>query len=414
MQIGQVIRHYRKEKDMTQEEMENRLGVTAPAVNKWEKGSSMPDITLLAPIARLLGISLDTLLSFREELTWEEIQDIIYTLNSMLRKQFFEEAFAYAKEKIAQYPNCESLILEAAVLLNAARMRVENETENNETVILVPPDSKQSGKKAESCDKKEVYGEEQEHGMDEQHGESKAPGVNRKERTGGQCDTNESAGKDSTEEDYDTVINGWLTGALKSEQEQIRTMAAVALFAFYLSGEQYEKAEACLVYYSEQNPERKCKQARIYSKTGRTKEAYQTYEGLLLDLYQKIDLLFHSIGALAAQDQNMDKVRAMARKHSALAEIFEMGEYHRICGGLELAVMEKDVEATITIMQQLLACTDDLYHFTEAPLYEHMTFRELRPEFAAQIREDLLKSFQDEATYGFLQGDSRWKEIVGI
>lgn len=87
MQIGQVIRQYRKEKDMTQEEMANRLGVTAPAVNKWEKGSSMPDITLLAPIARLLGISLDTLLSFREELTQEEIRDIIYTLNSMLREQ---------------------------------------------------------------------------------------------------------------------------------------------------------------------------------------------------------------------------------------------------------------------------------------------------------------------------------------
>lgn len=73
MNIGTVIRTYRKEKNMTQEEMANRLGVTAPAVNKWEKGNSYPDITLLAPIARLLNISLDTLLSFQEELTEEEI-----------------------------------------------------------------------------------------------------------------------------------------------------------------------------------------------------------------------------------------------------------------------------------------------------------------------------------------------------
>ena len=50
MQIGEVIRTYRKRKDMTQEEMARRLGVTAPAVNKWEKGNSLPDITLLAPI----------------------------------------------------------------------------------------------------------------------------------------------------------------------------------------------------------------------------------------------------------------------------------------------------------------------------------------------------------------------------
>ena len=44
MQIGQIIRKNRKEKNMTQEEMANYLGVTAPAVNKWENGASYPDI----------------------------------------------------------------------------------------------------------------------------------------------------------------------------------------------------------------------------------------------------------------------------------------------------------------------------------------------------------------------------------
>ena len=47
---------YRKEAGMTQEEMANRLGVTTPAVNKWENSNSKPDIELLAPIARLLDI----------------------------------------------------------------------------------------------------------------------------------------------------------------------------------------------------------------------------------------------------------------------------------------------------------------------------------------------------------------------
>lgn len=40
MNLGEVIRTYRKEKQMTQEEMAGYLGVTAPAVNKWEKGVS--------------------------------------------------------------------------------------------------------------------------------------------------------------------------------------------------------------------------------------------------------------------------------------------------------------------------------------------------------------------------------------
>ena len=69
MQIGEVIRKYRKENNMTQKEMARHLGATAPAVNKWENGNSFPDILLLSPIAGLLGITLDTPLSSQEELT---------------------------------------------------------------------------------------------------------------------------------------------------------------------------------------------------------------------------------------------------------------------------------------------------------------------------------------------------------
>lgn len=54
MDIGVVIKKYIKEAGMTQEEMANRLGVTTPAVNKWENSNSKQDIELLAPIARLL------------------------------------------------------------------------------------------------------------------------------------------------------------------------------------------------------------------------------------------------------------------------------------------------------------------------------------------------------------------------
>lgn len=40
MDIGVVIKKYRKEAGMTQEETANRLGVTTPAVNKWENSNS--------------------------------------------------------------------------------------------------------------------------------------------------------------------------------------------------------------------------------------------------------------------------------------------------------------------------------------------------------------------------------------
>ena len=41
MKTGEVIRMYRKNRNLTQEEMASRLGVTAPAVNKWENKLSL-------------------------------------------------------------------------------------------------------------------------------------------------------------------------------------------------------------------------------------------------------------------------------------------------------------------------------------------------------------------------------------
>ena len=47
MRIGEQIKNYRKTARLTQEQVANYLGVSTPAVNKWEKGSNMPDISIL-------------------------------------------------------------------------------------------------------------------------------------------------------------------------------------------------------------------------------------------------------------------------------------------------------------------------------------------------------------------------------
>ena len=89
MAIGDIIRKYRKNKGMTQEEMAACLGVTTPAVNKWEKGNTLPDITLLVPIARLLGITTDDLLSFKIELADEEINQYLSNVQKDLENKIF-------------------------------------------------------------------------------------------------------------------------------------------------------------------------------------------------------------------------------------------------------------------------------------------------------------------------------------
>lgn len=125
MTIGDVIKKYRKNKGMTQEEMASRLGVTAPAVNKWERGNTLPDVTLLAPIARLLGITTDELLSFKDDLTDEEISQYLLKIQKDLESKDFHDVFLSVKEKVEEYPNCEKLIWQAAVILDAKRMTIE-------------------------------------------------------------------------------------------------------------------------------------------------------------------------------------------------------------------------------------------------------------------------------------------------
>ena len=62
IQFGQFVAHLRKEKNITQKELADRLHVTDKAVSKWETGKGFPDLKLLEPLAQELGVSLVELL----------------------------------------------------------------------------------------------------------------------------------------------------------------------------------------------------------------------------------------------------------------------------------------------------------------------------------------------------------------
>ena len=122
MEIGSVIRRRRAEMGVTQEEMADRLGVTASAVNKWENGKCLPDIALLKPIARLLGVTTDALLSFRAEPSPEEIAAIVREMDAMFGEKPYADVFAWAKSKLENYPNSAELAWQLAAVLDARRL----------------------------------------------------------------------------------------------------------------------------------------------------------------------------------------------------------------------------------------------------------------------------------------------------
>lgn len=342
MSLGKVIRKYRKIRNLTQEEMAGRLGVTAPAVNKWENENSFPDIALLAPIARLLDISLDTLLSFRENLTVEEINEIVSEVDLKFKEKSYEEAFQWGKKKLEQYPNCEQLILNLAAIFDAQRLFRD-----------VP-----------------------------------------------------------NEADYDEYIYSLYMRVLDSEDETIRIRAADSLVGLYMRKKQYDKAEKYLKYFSIQNPERKRKQAQIYAETGRVQEAYKAYEELLFSDYGRISMELHGMYLLSLQENNLEKAHRLTDKQKELAKCFEMGKYHEVSCGLDLATLEKDADSVVAIMEEMLSSVEQIGDFRNASLYEHMDFKEISEDFTAGMKENLLKCFRDEESYGFLKNDERWQKLV--
>ena len=64
--FGEFLAAQRKEKGYTQKELAARLFVSDKAVSKWERGLSMPDISLLMPLADILDVTVTELLEGRK------------------------------------------------------------------------------------------------------------------------------------------------------------------------------------------------------------------------------------------------------------------------------------------------------------------------------------------------------------
>ena len=122
MKIGAGIAAFRKAKGLTQEQLAAMLGVSAPAVSKWETDNSYPDITLLCPLARALGTNVDTLLQFQETLSDQEVIEQINAILQSAMQQGCLEAETRLQELLRRYPGCTALQFNAAAAYDTFQM----------------------------------------------------------------------------------------------------------------------------------------------------------------------------------------------------------------------------------------------------------------------------------------------------
>ena len=95
IKIGKYIAENRKKKNMTQEQLAEKIGVTSKTISRWENGNYMPDISLLKPLSEELGITLNDLLSgekVEKEKYQEKLEEnIINTIDYSNNKKVIEK-----------------------------------------------------------------------------------------------------------------------------------------------------------------------------------------------------------------------------------------------------------------------------------------------------------------------------------
>ena len=109
MKIGEQIKRLRKERNMTQEQLAEKIGISFQAVSKWENDISLPDVETLPIIAGFFGVSMDTIFDYDAEKNAEKALEIAKQTWT-LRESNPELGKSIIFEGLKQYPENDILL----------------------------------------------------------------------------------------------------------------------------------------------------------------------------------------------------------------------------------------------------------------------------------------------------------------
>ena len=104
MSIGSTIKRLRREKDITQEQLAEYLGITSRAVSQWECDRTAPDISQLPALCHIFDVSSDVLLGIDVEKNNEEIKKYLDTARNLCHQGKWEEYTAILREANKKFP----------------------------------------------------------------------------------------------------------------------------------------------------------------------------------------------------------------------------------------------------------------------------------------------------------------------
>lgn len=105
LNVGEIIKHLRKEKDITQDELADILGVSCQSVSRWECGMCYPDMELLPVISAFFGVTVDKLLGVNEKIEQNKVNEYLKRFQKAISCGKVYDCIDIAREGVKEYPN---------------------------------------------------------------------------------------------------------------------------------------------------------------------------------------------------------------------------------------------------------------------------------------------------------------------
>jgi len=115
--IGENIKRFRRERNLTQEEVAAHLGISFQSISKWERGDGYPDITMLPSLANYFDVSVDELIGMGKIAKLKKYDEINALWSENNKNGLHCENVNLMRKSLKLFPNDSLLLVQLSTSL---------------------------------------------------------------------------------------------------------------------------------------------------------------------------------------------------------------------------------------------------------------------------------------------------------
>ena len=354
MPMNLVIQERRKELGFTQEQVAEYLGVSIPAVSKWESGLTSPDLSLLPPLARFLKTDLNTLFCFQADISQQEIGYFCREAAAIVQAKGMAAGFEAAEQKIHEYPHNETLlhclVLQLDGLLTMSELSDEQRKPYDDKIVGWYEQLAKSGDGRISNSADFML-----------------------------------AGRCIRGGDYDKAQE--ILDRMPDKEDVLSSMA-----------------------------DKRMMQVNLFLQQGKTVEAVRMLQNSLLQTLNKAQLLLWKLIDAELLAGKTQTARSIADKAGRIAELSDFTEYHSLIPHLSIATAEQNADECIRILRDMLASMMKPWDRSSSPLFDQIAgtsdLKQMLPAVLSEMEQNSAYGFL-QGREELAELISTYKEMVG-